>query len=86
MYDPEIPVNITTSASSTALTRTRTAGSTFDDTHLADVPGSRLAARRRARRIESIDGAIEVHVDLVWDPPWGPEQLSEAARLQLGLA
>ncbi len=26
----------------------------------------------------------EVEVELVWDPPWGPERMSEAIRLELG--
>jgi FeS assembly SUF system protein len=32
-----------------------------------------------------VDGVSDVNVELVWEPPWSPEQLSEAARLQLGL-
>jgi metal-sulfur cluster biosynthetic enzyme len=30
-------------------------------------------------------GASRVDVELVWDPPWGIERMSEEARLQLGL-
>lgn len=37
------------------------------------------------RTIEAVDGVTGVTVDLVWDPPWSVEQLSEAARLQLGI-
>ncbi|NKB23622.1 MAG: DUF59 domain-containing protein [Kiritimatiellae bacterium] len=29
-------------------------------------------------------GVEEVNVDVVWDPPWGPERMSEAAKLELG--
>lgn len=32
-----------------------------------------------------VDGVSDVTVDLVWDPPWGRERMSEAARLQLGM-
>lgn len=32
-----------------------------------------------------VDGVTEVTVELVWEPPWGSERMSEAARLQLGL-
>jgi metal-sulfur cluster biosynthetic enzyme len=28
--------------------------------------------------------APSVHVELVWDPPWSPDRMSEAARRQLG--
>jgi metal-sulfur cluster biosynthetic enzyme len=26
-----------------------------------------------------------VQLDLVWDPPWSPEMMSDAARLDLGM-
>jgi metal-sulfur cluster biosynthetic enzyme len=32
-----------------------------------------------------VDGVSDVEVELVWDPPWDKERMSEAARLQLGL-
>jgi metal-sulfur cluster biosynthetic enzyme len=32
-----------------------------------------------------VDGIERADVDLVWDPPWSPANLSEAAKLQLGL-
>ena len=32
-----------------------------------------------------IEGVDEAAVDLVWDPPWGREMISDPARLQLGL-
>ena len=32
-----------------------------------------------------VEGVGEVVVDLVWEPPWGPEVMSEAARLELGI-
>jgi metal-sulfur cluster biosynthetic enzyme len=38
--------------------------------------------RARVLQIPGIDG---VSVNLVWEPPWTPERLSEAARKQLGI-
>lgn len=32
-----------------------------------------------------VEGVNEVKVELVWEPPWSQESMSEAARLQLGL-
>ncbi len=32
-----------------------------------------------------VEGVNEVKVELVWEPPWSQENMSEAARLQLGL-
>ena len=35
-------------------------------------------------KIREVRGVTEVNVDVVWDPPWNPEMMSEAARLELG--
>ncbi len=36
-------------------------------------------------RARSVDGVGDVKVNLVWDPPWTPARMSEAARLELGM-
>jgi FeS assembly SUF system protein len=36
-------------------------------------------------KVEQVDGVKSVQVRLVWEPVWGPEKMTEAARLQLGL-
>jgi FeS assembly SUF system protein len=36
-------------------------------------------------KIRAIPGVEEVAVEVVWDPPWTMENMSEAAKLQLGL-
>ena len=36
-----------------------------------------------ANKVSLIDGAGEVSVKLVWDPPWSPEKMSEDAKLAL---
>jgi FeS assembly SUF system protein len=33
----------------------------------------------------SIEGVSEVRIDLVWEPPWTIDRMSEAARLELNL-
>lgn len=38
-----------------------------------------------ARAVQRIPGVDSVTVELVFDPPWGMERMSEEARLQLGL-
>ena len=35
--------------------------------------------------VSSVPGIKSVEIEMVWDPPWGPEKMSEAARRQLGL-
>jgi len=36
-------------------------------------------------RIQSVPGVNNVNLELVWDPPYSMEMMSEAARLDLGL-
>ena len=36
-------------------------------------------------KARSVEGVKEVALDLVWEPPWSPEMMSEAARLELGM-
>jgi FeS assembly SUF system protein len=45
----------------------------------ASMPGEVEAA------IRSVPGVNDVRVKLVWAPPWGPEKMSEEARLELGM-
>lgn len=35
-------------------------------------------------KVGTVPGVREVYVELVWDPPWTPERMSEAAKLELG--
>jgi probable FeS assembly SUF system protein SufT len=37
------------------------------------------------RKVLGVPGVKETDVELVFDPPWDPSRMSEAARLQLGL-
>ena len=36
------------------------------------------------QKVLSVAGVAEAEVELVWDPPWDPSKMSEAARLALG--
>ena len=36
-------------------------------------------------RLQQLPGAGKVNVDLVWDPAWNPEMISEEARLSLNV-
>jgi FeS assembly SUF system protein len=36
-------------------------------------------------RVRAIAGVESVKVELVWDPPWNPDMISEAGKLQLGI-
>ncbi|MCB9557259.1 MAG: SUF system Fe-S cluster assembly protein [Deltaproteobacteria bacterium] len=43
------------------------------------LPGDVEQAARR------VPGVASVVVELVWDPPWGPDRMSEAAKLELNM-
>jgi FeS assembly SUF system protein len=85
-YDPEIPVNIyemgliydleVDPSGDVVLRMTLTSPA-------CPVAGS-LPPEVQAK-VMSIPGVRSARVDLVWDPPWTPERMSEAARLQLGM-
>jgi FeS assembly SUF system protein len=36
-------------------------------------------------KVRALGGVTDVKIDLVWEPPWDPSKMSEAARLQLGM-
>ena len=37
------------------------------------------------QKVTGVDGVSKAQVELVWDPPWTPELMTEAAKLQLNL-
>ena len=36
-------------------------------------------------KARGVAGVTAVELSLVWDPPWSPERMSDAARLELGM-
>ena len=34
--------------------------------------------------VQSLKGIQEARVEVVWEPPWGPDKMTEEARLELG--
>ncbi len=37
------------------------------------------------QKVQAIEGVNDATVEVVWDPPWTPERMSEAARLELNI-
>lgn len=86
VYDPEIPVNIY----ELGLIYGIDIGAN-NDVHVQmtlTAPGCPVAGDMPgwvAMAIESnVEDAGEVDVEVVWDPPWTPDMMSEAAQLELG--
>jgi len=36
-------------------------------------------------RVSAVPGVREAEVNLVWDPPWDPQKMSDEAKLELGM-
>ena len=85
VYDPEIPVNIFDLGLVYTVDITEDGAVTIIMTLTA--PGCPVAGEMPgwvADAVEPIPGVKSVDVQLVWDPPWGMDMLSDEARLELG--
>ena len=86
IYDPEIPVNIYDLGLIYEL-KVQPSGEVHVKMTLT-APGCPVAGMLMMEvqdRIKQLPGVKDVKVELVWDPPWEPSRMSEAARLQLGM-
>lgn len=86
VYDPEIPVNIYELGLVYDITVDNSAGVKIDMTLTSPgCPAAQTIPVDVERRIKEIPGIGDVRVNVVWDPPWSKERMSEAAKLTLGL-
>jgi len=46
-------------------------------------PVAELLPQQVETAVAAVDGVKAVGVDIVWDPPWTPDMMSEAAKLEL---
>ncbi|HKF23280.1 MAG TPA: putative Fe-S cluster assembly protein SufT [Candidatus Angelobacter sp.] len=91
VYDPEIPVNVVDlgliyECKITPLDGD--GGNQIDIKMTMTAPGCGMADVLKAdiqRRLAGLPTVKRLSVDVVFDPPWHPARMSEAARLQLGL-
>lgn len=86
IYDPEIPVNIVDLGLIYGLEVHPTG-----EVHVLmtlTAPGCPVA-QSFPETVQSallrVDGVTEATVELVWEPPWGSERMSELARFELGM-
>ncbi len=89
-YDPEIPVNIVDLGLiySCDFSKTDSGGTLVNVSMTLTAPGCGMGpilAEEVEQKLLGIPGVMKVQVNLVWDPPWGQDMMTEAARLQLGL-
>lgn len=86
IYDPEIPVNIydlgliygveVTTEGDAKVTMTLTT---------PHCPVAESMPGEIELRVGSVPGVRDAEVLLVWDPPWGPDKMTDEARLELGM-
>jgi FeS assembly SUF system protein len=85
VYDPEIPVNIYELGLIYELEVTDGLGVHVRMTLTSPAcPVAGSLPGEVQSKIKSIPGVTEAKVDLVWDPPWDKDRMTEAAQLQLG--
>jgi FeS assembly SUF system protein len=86
VYDPEIPVNIyelgliydidVDTGANVLVKMTLTAPA---------CPSAQTIPLDAERRIREVEGLKDVKVEVVWDPPWTKDRMSDAAKLTLGM-
>ena len=84
-YDPEIPVNIYELGLIYDV-KVEPSGATRVQMTLTS-PNCPAAAELPAEvesKVLDVPGVTDAQVEVVWDPPWEPSKMSEAAKLQLG--
>lgn len=83
-YDPEIPINIVDlglvynvdiQGDRVSVRMTLTA---------PGCPASAYISQDVKRKLESIQGVKTAEVQVVWEPPWTPERMSDTAKKQFG--
>ncbi len=89
-YDPEIPVNIVDLGLvyDCRLIKKEEGGTRVEVKMTLTAPGCGMGpaiAHDAQSKILSIDGIDEADVQLVWDPPWNQNMISEAGRMKLGM-
>ena len=86
IYDPEIPVNIYELGLIYKLE--------LDEKNKVDVemtltspncPVAESLPKQVKENIMKVEGVSDVNLNLVWEPPWSKDKMSEAAKLELNL-
>ena len=87
VYDPEIPVNIWELGLVYEIQADEASGGVAIRMTLTSpmCPVAGSLPPEVESKVKAVEGVKAAKVELVWDPPWGKEMMSEVARVQLGL-
>ena len=86
VYDPEIPVNVYELGLIYDLS--------VDEAGVVDIkmtltapacPAAGFLPGQVESVVRDVPGVRDARLELVWDPPWGPDRMSDAAKLELGM-
>jgi metal-sulfur cluster biosynthetic enzyme len=84
VYDPELPVNIVDLG---LIYDVGISGRNVNIKMSLTTPGCGMGATiaKQAEMAIKPIGAKNVFVDIVWDPPWNPDMMSDEAKQRLGI-
>lgn len=86
IYDPEIPVSIYELGLIYGVQVSEDGRAEVRMTLTAPAcPVAGALVEEVAEKTGRVEGVSTSHVELVWDPPWTPDNMTDAAKLELGL-
>ena len=86
IYDPEIPVNIYELGLIYKIEVDEKNKVNLDMTLTSpNCPVAESLPNQVKESIQKVEGVSDVNLNLVWEPPWDKDKMSEAAKLELNL-
>ena len=86
IYDPEIPVNIYELGLIYKIEVDETNKVNIDMTLISpNCPVAESLPKEVKDNIMKVEGVSDVNLNLVWEPPWDKDRMSEAAKLELNI-
>lgn len=86
IYDPEIPVNIYDLGLVYKIDLEETGNVRIDMTLTSPAcPVAEALPEEVRDSVGFVEGVKDVNVEIIWDPPWNYNMMSEEARLELGM-
>ena len=86
IFDPEIPVNIYELGLIYDVIVDANHAVKVEMTLTApNCPAAQSLPAEVKTKVGAVEGVIEAHVEVVWEPTWSIDRMSEAAKLQLGM-
>ncbi len=86
IYDPEVPVDIVNFGLiyGVNIADDGTVNVTMSLTS-PSCPSAQAIPAEVEAKCRAVEGVGEVTVNIVWDPPWGPEMISPEGKVKLGM-